>query len=61
MTGTMITSQLYSHLIIGTVCTSEYLIYTIISFIASCLQGTYSALDTLDFDFWETAMQQESN
>lgn len=61
MTGNMITSELYGHLIIGTVCTSEDLIYTITSFITSCLQGTHSALDTWDFDFWETAVQQESN
>lgn len=51
MTGKTITSELYSQLIIGTVCTSEDLIYTIISFATSCLQGTYTELDTWDFDF----------
>lgn len=61
MTGKMTTSELYSHLIIGTVCTSEDLTHTIISFITSCLQGIYNTLDTWDFGFWETAMQQESN
>lgn len=57
--GKRTTTELYSHLIIGTVCTCEDLISTIIFFIISCLKGTYTTLHTWDFDFWETAMQQE--
>lgn len=60
MSGKMITTELYSHLLIETVCSSKDLLSTPISFITSCVQGIYSAFGNRSFNFWETAMQHES-
>lgn len=61
MSGKMITTELYSHLLIGTVCSSKDLISTIFFFITSYVQGIYSAYGSWGFNFWETAVQHESN
>lgn len=61
MGGKMITTELYTHLLTGAVCSSKDLMSTIISFIASYVQGIYSAFSSWSFNFWETAMQHESN
>lgn len=61
MSRKMITTELYSHLLIETVCNSKDLLSTNISFITSYVQGTYSAFGSCSFNFWETALQHESN